>query len=186
MMQRLGAGLLLGAALVTLAGAAQAQRAWVKDEVRLNVRTGPGTQFRILGSLTTGDSVEILGRGDGWTQVRARGGLEGWIPEGFLQGEAPAKILLERHQADTASMRQRFERLDGEVTDLRAKNEELSALQAEQVSEIERLRRENLELRAGARWPHWIAGASILFAGGLIGVIVHWSSSRRTPRRIRL
>ena len=186
MKRRLKAGVLVVAALLTLAGAAHAQRVWVKDEVRLNVRTGPGTQFRILGSLMTGDSVEIVSRGDGWTQVRGKAGLEGWIPEGFLQAEAPAKILLERHQADTTSMRQRFETLDTEVTDLRAKNEELSALKTEQASEVERLRSENLELRAGARWPHWIAGASILFAGGLIGVIVHWSSSRRTPRRIRL
>ena len=186
MTRRLAAGLLVIAALLALSAAAQAQRAWIKDEVRLNIRTGPGTQFRILGVLKTGDSVEMLSRGDGWTQVRGKGGVEGWIPEGFLQAEAPAQILLERHQADTASMRQRFEALTKEVSELRVQNEEFTTRQAEQGSELQRLTRENLQLRAGARWPHWIAGASILSAGGLIGIIVHWSSSRRTPRRIRL
>jgi SH3 domain protein len=186
MTRHLAAGLVVAGALLTLAGSAQAQRAWIKDEVRLNLRTGPGTQFRILGTLVTGDSVEMIARGDGWTQVRAKGGLEGWIPEGFLQEEAPAKILLERHQADTASMRKRFDTLTREVTELRAKNEELEAQQTQRAGDLERLTRENLELRAGARWPHWIAGASILFTGGLIGIIVHWSSSRRTTRRIRL
>lgn len=185
MTRHLAAGLIATAALLALAGPAQAQRAWVKDEVRLNIRTGPGTQYRILGGLSTGDSVEVLSRGEGWTQVRGNG-LEGWIPEGFLQEEAPARILLERYQADTASMRSRFEDLSKEVTELRAANESLSATQADQSAEVERLRRENLELRAGARWPHWIAGASILATGALIGIIVHWSSSRRTPRRIRL
>ena len=55
-----------------------------------------------------------------------------------------------------------------------------------QSEEIDRLTRENLDLRAGARWPHWIAGASIFLAGSLIGIIVHWSTSRRTRHRIRL
>jgi len=183
---RLAAKLLLAAALLAPAGPALAQRAWIKDEVRINLRTGPGTQFRILGGLATGDSVEILRRGDGWTQVRAKGDLEGWMPEGFLQDEAPAMILLERHRAETADMRENFEQLSSEVTKLRTENQELASLQSEQGGEVERLRRDNLGLRAGARWPHWIAGASILFAGVLLGIVVHWSSSRRAPRRIRL
>ncbi len=174
------------AALLSAPGEGFAQRAWVKDEVRLNLRTGPGTQYRILGVLATGDSVEILSRSDTWTQIRGKGGVEGWIPAGFLQPDAPAQILLERHQAETADMRARFEKLSAEVEELRGSNEELTGTEASQSAEVERLTRENLELRAGARWPHWIAGASIFFGGGLIGIIVHWSSARRQPRRIRL
>jgi uncharacterized protein YraI len=42
---------------------AHAAAAWVKGEVRLNVRTGPSNEYRILGELHTGDKVEVLENG---------------------------------------------------------------------------------------------------------------------------
>jgi SH3 domain protein len=108
MIRRLAFLLVATAALVVLAGASHAERAWIKDELRLNIRTGPGLRYRILGVLATGDSVEVLSRTEGWTQVRAPGGMDGWIPEGYLQAETPARIRLERHEAETAELRTRF------------------------------------------------------------------------------
>ena len=80
--------LLLGAA------PGHSEVAWVKDELRLNVRTGPGVQYRIVGVLKTGDMVEILARGEGWTQVQSKDSAEGWIPVGYLQPGPPARVAL--------------------------------------------------------------------------------------------
>jgi len=186
MIRRLALLLVAAAALVMLAGVSHAERAWIKDELRLNIRTGPGVQYRILGVLGTGDSVEVVSRGEGWTQVRAPGGMGGWIPEGYLQAETPARILLERHEAETAELRTRFEKLSAEVVDLRSSNQQLSEQDSEQRAEIDLVTRENLELSAGARGPEWITGASILFVGAILGIIVHRSASRRPSPRIRL
>ena len=81
-------------ALTTLsATSSQAQQAWVMDrDVNLTLRTGAGTQYRIIGSLTTGDVATILSRGDGWTKVRTEQGKEGWVSAGFLQASPPARI----------------------------------------------------------------------------------------------
>ncbi len=72
----------------------QAGNSWVRDEVHLNLRSGAGNEYRIIGRLKTGDTASILSRGDGWTQVRTDAGLEGWIPAGFLQANPPARIAL--------------------------------------------------------------------------------------------
>jgi SH3 domain protein len=186
MIRRHGLLLVLVAPLLILAQTGHAERAWIKDELRLNIRTGAGVQYRIVGVLKTGDSVEILSRGEDWTRVRAHGGMEGWIPAGYLQAEAPARIRLERHEADTSALRERFEKISAEVEELRGRNEQLSKQESSQQSEMQRLTRENLELRAGARWPEWVAGASILFVGSILGIIVHRSSTRRPGPRIRL
>jgi SH3 domain protein len=186
MTRRLAFLLLAAAALLPLAGTSHAERAWVKDELRLNIRTGPGVKYRILGVLATGDSVEVLSRAEGWTQVRGQRGMEGWIPEGYLQPEAPARIRLERHEAETAELRTRSEKLTKDVGELSNRNQQLSERDSGQQAEIDRLTRENLELRAGARWPEWIAGASILFVGAILGIIVHRSATRRPAPRIRL
>jgi SH3 domain protein len=177
--------LLAATALLVPAGAAHAERAWVKDELTVWVRTGPGNQFRNFQTIKTGDSVEIVKRSEGWTQIRA-GGDDGWIPAGFLQPEPPARIRLERHEAETADQRKRFTTISSEVAELRTQNTEFSDREKALVEELQQVRDENIELRAGARWPEWIAGASILVVGGLLGMFVQWSSGRRHTRRIRL
>ena len=63
---------------------------------------------------------------------------------------------------------------------------ELASRDQEQRSQIDILTRENLELRAGARWPEWITGAGILGAGMLMGAILHSITGRRSRPRIRL
>jgi len=184
-MTRRFAVLLLAAAALAPAGAAVAERAWVKDQLTVWVRTGPGNNYRNFRTIKTGDSVEILSRTVDWTEIKA-GDSNGWIPAGYLQPLPPASIRLERHQAETADQRQRFESISTEVEDLRARNTELSEQRRSLQAELQQIRDENTELRAGARWPEWIAGASILVVGGLLGIFVQWSSSRRNTRRIRL
>ena len=96
-------GITIGFAAL-FAMSAGAETAWVKDQVRLNLRSGPGTKYRIIEGIGTGDQIEVLTRAEGWTQVRTETN-KGWIPEGFLQPEAPAAIRLERLEAQTADVR---------------------------------------------------------------------------------
>ena len=79
------------------AGAGLAQNVWVKSkDVKLTLRTGAGTQYRIIGGLTTGDAVTILSLSDGWTYVRTSDGKDGWVAAGFLGPEPPAVVALEK------------------------------------------------------------------------------------------
>lgn len=169
-----------------VAAPSQAKRVWVKDEVHLQLRTGAGNQFRITGRIKTGDTVEILTRGEGWTQIQTAEGVKGWIPAGFLQPEPPARIALEKIEGSANELRDEVARLSGETAQLRTTNEELASRDGGQRSEIDRLTRENYELRAGARWPEWITGAGIVLVGMALGAILSRSSGRRRQQRIRL
>ncbi|WP_378946372.1 SH3 domain-containing protein [Paracoccus sp. R86501] len=56
---------------------------------RLNMRSGPGTQNRVLESLTRGTRVEALGPPDGdWVQIRTAQGVVGYTSGEFLSAEA--------------------------------------------------------------------------------------------------
>ena len=171
--------------VLCLAAPALAERAWVKDEVTIYLRTGPGNQYRILSPLKTGDDVQIVSRGDGWTQVRHTD-REGWIPAGFLQPRPPARVELERRESETATIRQQLEEISRSEGVLKEENSKLASRDEEQRAEITRLTRENLELRAGARWPEWITGALILSTGMVLGAILSRISGRGRRQRIRL
>ena len=175
---------------LVIAGAAAAEQAWVRGDIRLNVRTGPGTQYRIMGVAKTGDGVEILARGDNWTQIRANNDegekIDGWIPEGYLRSQPPPTVRLNRAEA-------RLGELEGELSSLRAQSETLESQNnllterdGEQQSQIKELTMENMELNAGARYPEWITGASIFAAGMILGAMLHRGQSRRQTSRIRI
>jgi SH3 domain protein len=164
----------------------RAQSAWVKDEVHLQIRSGAGNQYRIIGRIKTGDTATILKRGDGWTRIKTADAKEGWVPAGFLQPEPPARVALERLTRDTTSLREEVAKLTSEGAELRINNEELAGSDAGQRSQIDRLTRENYELRAGARWPEWITGAGIVLVGMSLGALLSRSAGRRRQPRIRL
>ena len=54
---------------------------------RLNVRGGPGTNQRIIGTLNQGDQVQLLGRtgNNQWLQVQIDGGEIGWTAARWLE-----------------------------------------------------------------------------------------------------
>jgi SH3 domain protein len=174
------------ALMVLSAASGQAQKAWVMDkEVNLTLRTGAGTRYRIIGNLTTGDVATILSRGDGWTKVRTAEGREGWVSAGFLQASPPAPVKLERLEREAEELRRQVAGLSEKTTDLRTTNDELESNDTKQRFEIDRLTRENYELRAGARWPEWITGAGIVLVGIALGALLGRNASRRRQPRVR-
>ncbi|NNL67841.1 MAG: TIGR04211 family SH3 domain-containing protein [Myxococcales bacterium] len=179
-------GTALALALLLLATPATAQEVWVKDEVNLNLRTGPGNQYRITGLLKTGDSVRIVKRGEGWTQVRLSDGKQGWVPAGFLMAEAPAATRVDRMEHETRELRETVASLREQVATLSGDRSALEQSESAQRARAQELESENMELKAGARWPEWITGAAILASGMLVGSIVQTWASRRPRSRIRL
>ncbi len=182
MTARIGILLLLIAGLLVAAGASHAETLWVKDEVILNVRSGPGREHQVLGAIRTGDSVVVLTRQENWTEVRSSVAPRGWIPSSYLQPRMPAALHLERRTAELSDLRERAAALETQITALRSTREENEQHDAAQQQEIERLTRENRQLKRGPRWPEWIAGASILTVGGFFGALLRRSGQRSGPR----
>lgn len=174
-----------GAALAP--SSASAEQAWVRDEIRLNLRTGPSVANRIVGVVKTGDEVTVLDRTEGWTKVRnVVEGKEGWIPEGYLDPQAPPDIRLAEVEARAAELESELARVSKRAEELGQTNEVLASQDGEQEAQIKSLTLENMELKAGARYPEWITGALIFASGMLLGAILRSSFARRAPQRVRL
>lgn len=90
----LGACLLLGGLLggtqPALAEEAASNQRWVSDSLNTYVRSGPTDGYRIVGTLTSGQKVELLGTQGNYSQVRGENGSTVWIPSRDLQ-EVPGQ-----------------------------------------------------------------------------------------------
>ncbi|MRN56868.1 N-acetylmuramoyl-L-alanine amidase [Paenibacillus monticola] len=51
----------------------------------LRIRGGPGTHYKVLGSLQSHDSVTIIQRQNGWIQIRTVNGETGWVAEQYIR-----------------------------------------------------------------------------------------------------
>jgi SH3 domain protein len=169
-----------------LAGTASADTGWVRGNIKLNLRSGAGTQFKITGSVETGDEMSILSRGENWTRVRTSEGKTGWIPAGYLETEPPPTLRLAQLESETTTLRSELEKIRSEASKLRESNATLASTDSGQREEIETLKIENFELLSGSRSQEWITGALILVGGMLLGAFLHRNSTRRPSSRIRL
>lgn len=185
-------GLALALALVLFFTSALANPAtaadtgWVRSYIRLNLRSGAGTQYKILGGVETGDEMRVLSRGESWTQVQTTDGRIGWIPAGYLETKPPPTLRLQQLETETATLRTELEEIRTEASQLRESNATLTATDSGQRDEIESLKIDNYELRAGSRYQEWITGGLILTLGMLVGAFLHRNSTRRPSSRIRL
>ena len=69
------------AALLLSVGAAAAAPATVQSNV--NVRSGPGTQYPVVGNLQSGETVDVAGCTGSWCQVSFSGGT-GYASQNYL------------------------------------------------------------------------------------------------------
>ena len=164
-----------------LAAGASAEPAWVKG-APLNLRTGPTTGHRILGTVEPGAALDVRERQDDWARVRTDEGREGWIPAGYLSDQAPPAERAQALESELASLRGELDATSAERARLAADRERLAGSDEGQRTEIERLTRENLRLRVGERWFEWITGALILCTGMVLGVILSRLPGRRRSR----
>lgn len=86
--------LLLGGLLISGAPAQAEEPAdnarWVSDSLTTYVRSGPTDGYRIVGTLTSGQKVELLSTQGDYSQVRGENGNSVWIPTRDLQ-EVPGQ-----------------------------------------------------------------------------------------------
>ena len=102
-------GRTVAAILVLALGApAFAATMYVRDELRINMRAGPGLEYRIVKLLRSGDRVNRKEAKDDWALVTASEGKEGWVPIGYLVKEAPPSIALPGVQARLKGARDRL------------------------------------------------------------------------------
>ena len=89
-------------------------------------------------------------------------------------------------ESEAAALRERVGELESANSGLESSSQALREREASRNAELERLAAENRELKAGARWPEWITGATILSVGMLVGAALARLGGRRQSRRIRL
>jgi SH3 domain protein len=185
---------LLGS-LLTIGAPVQAEESagnarWVSDSLTTYVRSGPTDGYRIVGTLSSGQKVELLSTQGDYSQVRGESGNSVWIPSRDLQevpGQAERLPQLEQKVAELSA---ELEGIDGtwktrvqgmqETLDSRKKLiDELQAARTALDSELSQARAELRDVQAQlgeenqqVLMRYMVYGGSIAGAGLIAGLIL--------------
>jgi SH3 domain protein len=100
----------------------QAETLYVSDTLVITVRSGPSIEHRVIASLETGDTVEILERSGDWLQVAIAGDRQGWVLARYLSKQTPNFITVEKLTAQNQEQRSRIAALKNENRELKKEN----------------------------------------------------------------
>jgi uncharacterized protein YraI len=75
--------------------------------LRVNVRSGPGTKYTVLGQVRAGDALDITGQlaNNSWLRVNFNG-QEGWVSSGLFEITGDVTIAPQAEAGPTAVLRQ--------------------------------------------------------------------------------
>jgi SH3 domain protein len=113
--------------LLTATSYAAVEKRYVSDKLWLQLRSGPGSNFRILKALPSGEHLIFMEQTEdkNYTKVTTDKGVEGWVLTRFLEDEPVAKeklILSQRKlvkvQAELNTLKKQADALSQEKSSL--------------------------------------------------------------------
>lgn len=118
--------------------------AYISDVLAVPLRRGPSAGHKILhAGLRSGTELEVLGEDEtaGFTQVRTKSGIEGWIPTQYLTSEPIARDRL-------AAANRRIAALEAQLKSVRENYQEARGERAESEDRAGELARQTQKLQA--------------------------------------
>nr|WP_237333016.1 TIGR04211 family SH3 domain-containing protein [Zobellella iuensis] len=186
-------------------GHAEAATRYISDNVYAFLHSGPGNQYRILGSINAGEPVEYLSRNadSKYVQIRDGEGRTGWVDGQYIQtGEsfrsrlpaleqelATTKQQLasadERHRQDVIDKTSRLQQQEQELSELHS---QLAALRqtGDQLAADNRRLSSLMDDREHQMRLDWLLrGGLVAGVGALIGFLLPLIPLRRKRKQGR-
>ncbi|WP_297893021.1 TIGR04211 family SH3 domain-containing protein [Shewanella sp.] len=172
---------------------AEGQSRYISDNVFLYILNGPGTDYRILGSIEAGQPISLLGETQGdYSKIIDHKGREGWVPTNLISStpsfrEQVSTLTNELNEAKAklAEVLSSTDNHTDEVAELKAKLNEAETMLSQTTQERDSLKVAVDRSAQDAQFALWREGGLIAAAGLIIGVILVYlpRPQRRNKKR---
>ena len=112
-------------AFILFAAQALAESKYISEDFEVTLRTGPGSDRKIISLIPSGRAVEVINAGEEWSQV-AYNDKTGWVLTRYLTNKVPTALVLERLQKNHKALLEQKQALDEKLAQLSSQNQGLS------------------------------------------------------------
>lgn len=122
---------------------------FVIDELWLQLRTGPSSEYRIIKAVKSGDRLKILkdDKESGYSQVRTQEGAEGWVLTRFLDSKPIARVRLSQAETKIKELTEELEAAKTQLDEVVGKNSNLNDTSSTLARKNEQLTQELNKLK---------------------------------------
>ncbi len=104
---------------------AEAETRYVSDQISVTLRRGPGTEYKILKSLSTGAALEVLEEADTYLKVRTGDGVEGYVLKQYISAQLPKSQIINRQERELSQLKERLADMNKRAQEWTGEKEEL-------------------------------------------------------------
>ncbi|WP_246028515.1 TIGR04211 family SH3 domain-containing protein [Shewanella atlantica] len=184
---------LVGLMLLSPSLLAEGQPRYISDQVYLYLHGGPGTQYRILGSIEAGQAISLLGEKQGdYSKIIDHKGREGWVETKMISAKKSFREQLPEVQAELDKTKAELEQVinssDSSLQELRTLKSQLAQAEKslEQASTERDIATAKLaSIEKNERFQMWQEGGIIAAAGLLLGIILVYLPRPRRKQKNR-
>lgn len=179
--------------LCVVAQSDERKDAFISDALFVYLHAGPGTQFRIVGTLNAGQSITVIAedKETGYSQIQYDSGKTAWIPKQYVSFTPGLATQLEALQKSNEQQSSRVETLQQERDELKQQLAEVTTERQRATDQLEYTNRAYEQLKTqvdsmqASVWQNpMVLGSIILFGGLLLGLILPllWPKRRSSER----
>ena len=163
------------------------KQGYISDELFIYMHAGPGTNYRILGTIIAGSEVKITGSEDsGYSEIIDDKSRATWVESKYVTTEAGLRFVVAELNGKIASNSDFSNQLDGEVNDLKSKvnlltndKKKLSAELKELTATLAQTRTKIKDQDTNIKKQWFFNGAIVLGLGLVLGLILPRFFTRR-------
>jgi SH3 domain protein len=172
--------------LIFISSTASAATYYVSDNLHTFIHSGPGTKYKIVGSVNSGEHLKIIRKESKFTLVKDSKGRSGWINSKYVSSQQGLKERLPKLETqvkklneEVAEYKGNVESQDSQVSILENKNLELNK-QLEEIQEQNRDLNEKLDTKRTDLLIRWFSyGGMVAGAGLLLGLLIPYLIPKR-------
>ncbi len=151
---------------------------YVSDDLYTFIHSGPGTHYKIIGSVNAGDHIGVLQNTSDFTQIKDPKGRIGWINSKFVSTTMGLKERLPKLEKQLANLNEQLSKAKEKIAKDKIKLEEnlkSHNLQLKQIRELKELNNQlnaKLDVQKNEQLMTWFTYGGMVAGGGLLAGLI--------------
>lgn len=148
---------------------------FISDDLFIYKHTGPGNNYRILGSINAGTEIKITGEsGNGYSQIIDNKGQEAWVESKYVSTEPGLRNVIAELNTRLASNEESIGTLETQVSESRSNNNNIQNENTTLKNQLASITTELAETKAQLKdqdmnvQKEWFFNGAIVLGIGLI------------------
>lgn len=160
---------------------------YITDDLFIYMHAGPGSNYRLVGSINAGDEITLTGKVENdYTEIIDAKERTAWVESKYLSTEPGLRQVIASLNAQLAAQSEDYEQTSAQLTDNNQLINSLQSRESELTSQIDNLNKQLDTLRGQldnqdleVKKEYFFNGAIVLVIGLILGIVLPRLASRK-------